>query len=281
MEASGVESHEVVIVGGGAAGLVAASALAAEGVDVVLLDARSRWGGRIQTLRNGPEPIELGAEFVHGDAPYTSALAREAGIELAAVEMTQRWGRGDALVEIPDCDRAQAAAVQAAVDAVRGKADRPFAEALAASHAADPGRRLVLQYVEGFQAADATRISTRALAQGDLGGEQTRRVPGGYDLLVEALVKRIPPGAARLEHEVRSIRWSADPDSVVRPLPWFGFSRPVDRRAQRFAHHRRLGGRTRSDRSRSASGAPAGRARAGGLRDGDRRGPSVAAGGAR
>jgi monoamine oxidase len=72
MDASGVESH----VGGGAAGLAAASALVAEGIDVLLLEARSGWGGRIQTVRSGPEPIELGAEFVHGDAPCTSALAR-------------------------------------------------------------------------------------------------------------------------------------------------------------------------------------------------------------
>ncbi|HET6639577.1 MAG TPA: FAD-dependent oxidoreductase, partial [Gemmatimonadota bacterium] len=62
---------DVVVVGAGAAGLMAARTLAGEGLDVVVLEARKRAGGRIFTIRppNLPCAVELGAEFVHGDAP--------------------------------------------------------------------------------------------------------------------------------------------------------------------------------------------------------------------
>jgi len=55
----------VAIVGAGFAGLAAADALAAAGVDVVVLEARDRVGGRVwsQELANGAT-VELGAEFI-------------------------------------------------------------------------------------------------------------------------------------------------------------------------------------------------------------------------
>ena len=66
---------EVLIVGAGAAGLAAAHALHEAGVDIVVLEARDRLGGRIWTLRDtGTLPIELGAEFVHGRASELDSL---------------------------------------------------------------------------------------------------------------------------------------------------------------------------------------------------------------
>src|SRR5205085_246434 len=65
-------SADVVVVGAGVAGLACARALADEGVEVVVLEARERIGGRIRTLRvEGEAPVELGASVVHGDAATT------------------------------------------------------------------------------------------------------------------------------------------------------------------------------------------------------------------
>jgi monoamine oxidase len=62
---------EVIVIGGGAAGLAAADALARGGRRVLLLEARRRLGGRIWTRRprGWAWPVELGAEFIHGRAP--------------------------------------------------------------------------------------------------------------------------------------------------------------------------------------------------------------------
>ncbi|HEU4782258.1 MAG TPA: FAD-dependent oxidoreductase, partial [Ktedonobacterales bacterium] len=60
--------YDVVIVGAGAAGLAAASALARAGRTVALIEARDRIGGRVYTIRptGATLPIELGADFIHG-----------------------------------------------------------------------------------------------------------------------------------------------------------------------------------------------------------------------
>ena len=73
---------EIAVVGAGIAGLTAASALAREGVDVVVLEARDRVGGRVWNTEIGGEANELGGQWV---APYQSAmhaLLEELGIEL-------------------------------------------------------------------------------------------------------------------------------------------------------------------------------------------------------
>src|ERR1700684_2189941 len=74
----------ILVIGAGAAGLIAARRLAAEGLSVVLLEAAAVPGGRIHSF---PIPgfsglVEAGAEFVHGDLPITLQLAQEAGISL-------------------------------------------------------------------------------------------------------------------------------------------------------------------------------------------------------
>lgn len=60
---------DIVIVGAGMAGLLAARALAEAGRNVTVLEAGSRIGGRILTFREGQAVMELGAEFVHGTPP--------------------------------------------------------------------------------------------------------------------------------------------------------------------------------------------------------------------
>ena len=59
-------SSRVVIVGAGAAGLAAASRLAAAGYDVKVLEARERVGGRAHTGRVNGMPIDLGPMWIHG-----------------------------------------------------------------------------------------------------------------------------------------------------------------------------------------------------------------------
>ncbi len=68
-------SYDVVVIGGGAAGLIAASLLHKEKLRVKLLEGSPLLGGRMYS-RDGlfPWPIDLGGEFIHGEFGWFSFL---------------------------------------------------------------------------------------------------------------------------------------------------------------------------------------------------------------
>src|SRR5437868_6938637 len=81
-----------LIVGAGAAGLMTAHELARAGKRVTVVEARDRCGGRIWQLpvEEFGYPAEGGAEFVHGAAPVTRSLMRDAGLSLMP-RSGKRW----------------------------------------------------------------------------------------------------------------------------------------------------------------------------------------------
>ncbi len=93
-----MEKPDVLVIGAGAAGLMAAYKLAKKGKKVTVLEARNRTGGRIHTINHESffQHAELGAEFVHGDLPVTLSLLKEAGIKYHAAngEMV-RYAKGE------------------------------------------------------------------------------------------------------------------------------------------------------------------------------------------
>jgi len=83
--------HDVVVLGAGMAGLTAARRLAKAGLDVVVLEARDRVGGRMHTLTDPtPHGIEVGAQVVHGSRADTWELLRELGTETRPIGGARR-----------------------------------------------------------------------------------------------------------------------------------------------------------------------------------------------
>ena len=78
----------IIVIGAGAAGLMAAYELSKNNKKVIVLEAAERLGGRIYTYTNNAfsEPVELGAEFIHGNLPLTLNLLKQAGIKYHAVK---------------------------------------------------------------------------------------------------------------------------------------------------------------------------------------------------
>lgn len=68
------ESHEIVVIGAGITGLMAASSLADR--DVVVLEGSARPGGRVETLRRDDYWINVGTQFTEGTGPLIDALER-------------------------------------------------------------------------------------------------------------------------------------------------------------------------------------------------------------
>src|SRR5688500_5241897 len=73
---------DVLVIGAGMAGVAAARECARAGLDVVVVEAQDRVGGRVHTARDFCEyPVEQGAEFVHTDEADTWDEVRGAGFE--------------------------------------------------------------------------------------------------------------------------------------------------------------------------------------------------------
>ena len=195
---------DVVVLGAGVAGLEAAGRLQAAGLSVVVLEARPRVGGRIDTRRppGWPGPIEAGAEFVHGRPPALMTALRRARARLTSIphrhyvafdgsvgRAERDWQAAQAAVEaLPDRDVAFAAVMR-----------RPGAPKLAPR-----AKALLWGFVEGFNAADAQRVSAHSLVeQGEREeqheGDKLYRVANGYDTLVRHLAAPLVnrPGVIR------------------------------------------------------------------------------------
>ncbi|GAB2794072.1 monoamine oxidase [Hymenobacter luteus] len=204
---------DILLIGGGAAGLLAARTLARAGRRVLLLEGRNRLGGRIDTSREGgfAQPAEGGAEFLHGDVPLTRQLLAEAGMachDTAGTTYAVEAGRArptasffddmplllEKLRELPhDVDLNSFL-----VRYFPGQEHRTL-------------REQVRRFAEGYDAADASRASTFALREewSGTGAEDSPRPEGGYGRLVAWLGQQAQAAGAviQLNTVVTEIHW--------------------------------------------------------------------------
>ena len=88
--------HDVIVVGAGITGLAAATRVAAAGLDVLVLEARDRVGGRLLSVpaSDGHHGVDLGASWFWSDEVRVHELAHNLGLATHAQHIT-----GDALFQ--------------------------------------------------------------------------------------------------------------------------------------------------------------------------------------
>jgi monoamine oxidase len=146
-------------------------------------------------------PAEGGAEFVHGEAPVTRALLREAGLSLMPIEGMQRTVV-EGKLSSEDPLEIHEAKLHTALREL--KDDVTVAEFLRRQFAGaeyDQLRRSIERMVEGYDAADPERASTLALRDEwmDEGRSTQVRIAGGYGGLIDFLVKGCRSQGARIQ----------------------------------------------------------------------------------
>jgi monoamine oxidase len=215
--AATTQSADIIVIGAGAAGLAAADQLVRKGLRVLVLEARERVGGRCWTNRvPGLEiPLELGAEFLHGEAKITRSLLKRAGLSAIDSVREQRFLEHGRLRRINAFAEAQRAAERAS-DLER---DVSFATLLARLRLPARTKDFARMMVEGFDAADPRRVSARSIAEewsgGELGASQPRP-QGGYGALFGWLANAMVAngGELRLGAVASKVQWKPGAVSV-------------------------------------------------------------------
>jgi monoamine oxidase len=213
---------DVIVIGAGAAGLVAASELAEAGLSVTILEARDRIGGRIFTLNDlGQQfPIELGAEFIHGRPPEILDVLQRSKIPLSEIK-GDNWCFQDGQLSWCDFFSEVDEILQRMTD---DGPDESFSSFLkrCCRDASQETRQRALAYVSGFNAADPAQVSVHWLfrqmrAEEKIDGDRAFRARGGYQALLELLQQRV----AKADVSVRT-------NTVVQRVAWRPGSVSID-----------------------------------------------------
>lgn len=213
------QSHyeaDVLVLGAGIAGLIAARHLVKAGRKVIIIEAQDRVGGRIHSVESPdlPTPMELGPEFVHGKVPQTFTLLKEAG--LVAYDVAERHEElHGGNFAVTDKEWAAADELLAKVKEVPADKDVSFAAFLDqyAADAPDAVKKRAIGFVEGYNAASKEIISSRALAmaieaEAEIDDTQFRLI-AAYERLPRAVARAIEaPSAIHLQTRVTRIEWS-------------------------------------------------------------------------
>ena len=164
----------MIVIGAGFAGLAAATELTEAGIEVIVLEARDRVGGRVwsQTLRGAM--IERGGEFILAGYDRLRERASHHGLEIADTGMSYyiREPRGVDGVDVQALARAGATVAQtarrgsvadvieaASIDAALAEAVRARVE-ISCAMEADKLRPSALDHVASFEPLPSHRIAS-------------------------------------------------------------------------------------------------------------------------
>jgi monoamine oxidase len=202
---------EVVVIGGGAAGIAAARRLHEAGIDCLLIEARDRLGGRgFSVAVPGGATVDLGCGWLHSaDRNPWSVIAERQG---RAIDKTPPpWARPSSSIGFPPLEqRAFMSALHAFYDRMDAVAqedtDRPASEALA------PGGRwnaligTIGTYISG---GELERVSARDFVN-YADTDVNWRVVEGYGTTIAAHADNLPVvlGCAvrRIDHSGKRLR---------------------------------------------------------------------------
>lgn len=211
---------DVIIIGAGAAGLMAAKKLTEAGQKVCVLEARDRIGGRIYTLNHKTVelPTEAGPEFIHGNLEVTLNLLKEAGIDYEEIDgdmwavTNGNWTRGR------EFNQDQELLMERLKQLKENISIAEFFNRYFANEKYVSLRSSLTSYIEGYYAGNIQQTSALTFFnEWSNEDEQQYRPKGGYGKMIQYLAdKSMEEGALiQLSTVVKEIRWLKDQVEVI------------------------------------------------------------------
>ncbi|MBT3316090.1 MAG: FAD-dependent oxidoreductase [Anaerolineae bacterium] len=197
--------EKIIVVGAGIAGLSAAQTLQKWGYKVVVLEARSRVGGRIWTSRKWEDaPLDLGASWIHGVSGNPIAkLAKENRIKIVETDYDNQWiykEDGSELTneEYESLEEYESTITEYIAEAIAERDDdvplKSIVDAVLDNVSVSADEKQIILYllntiVEHEYAADISELSLFTFDEGDEYSGEDVIFPGGYDQIIEILAK--------------------------------------------------------------------------------------------
>src|SRR6266550_9081475 len=217
------DEADILIIGAGVAGLAAARQLSIAEFKVIVLEARDRIGGRINTHfdNKSPVPIELGAELIHGKPPETMTIVERADVKLSEVP-NRHWYLRNGILDKSGEFWSKIEEVMEKTRRYEGP-DQSFGQFLdnySRTHQLGEAASMAALYVEGYHAARTERISLKGLtksyeAANQIEDDKQFRSLNGYSLIAQILHDEASAAGASFHFDtiVEEVQWK--PNRVV------------------------------------------------------------------
>jgi monoamine oxidase len=178
-----MQDVDVVVIGGGAAGIAALRTLADAGKEALLLEAGNRLGGRAHTVHVAGLPLDLGAGWLHS-APRNPWVAIAEARGMAVDRTRPRWGEQWRELGFPKAEQESAWAAFSALE--EAMAAPPPSDCVADLVPADSRWRAYLDALSGFingaPLAEMSATDWHAYDEASIATDW--RVPQGYGSLI-------------------------------------------------------------------------------------------------
>ncbi len=210
-----VKYWDVIIVGAGAAGLMAAKQLSSAGKSVAVFEARNYIGGRAYTIIDDRFSVnpELGAEFIHGDLPLTFELIKEADIKYYKTS-GEAWRNENGILKKQEGFIEDESELEGKFKALKEDITvTAFFDRYLKDDRYYELKKSLKSYVEGYYAADASNTSTYALRDELTNADEGQyRIESGYKTLIGYLYKQCRQCGCTfyVSSKISEIQWQKD-----------------------------------------------------------------------
>lgn len=219
--------ERVIVVGAGVSGLAAAATLTKAGIDVLVIEARSRLGGRVWTKTEWTDfPVDLGASWIHGiegNPIYALAKSLQTKFFTTTYDSNEIFGTNGAPLNAPEQVRLEklSALISTAITKAQDRdPDRSIREitrtALDWSRLSAADKRatdfLLNSRYEQEYAGSAARLSAHWFDDHASFGGPDVLFPEGYAAITNHLAENVTVKTGEI---LRSVRWDENGATLI------------------------------------------------------------------